>query len=106
MCLICLYFDPSNLLQPEASWEAVAGRLICPPVVETLIYGNVKGTVRRWVDSMVDAWPIARVIPAHYAAPIKATPEDVRRAFAFAYSTEVTQKLRIVSWPPHLLTRQ
>lgn len=88
MSLICLYFDPSDLLRPAASWEAVAGRLICPPVVETLIYGNVKDSVREWAEELA-AWPIKRIIPAHFAAPVRATSQDVRRAFAFAYSCEV-----------------
>ncbi len=45
MCLLVLYFSPGNLLQPDASFEAISDRLICPPVVETLVYSKVKASV-------------------------------------------------------------
>jgi hypothetical protein len=41
MALLVLYFGPSNLLQPQASFEAISERLIVGPVVETLVYSKV-----------------------------------------------------------------
>lgn len=45
MCLLVLYFNPSNLLEPDASFEALSDRLICPPVVQTLVYSKFRGAV-------------------------------------------------------------
>lgn len=45
MCLLVLYFNPSNLLEPDASFEALSERLICPPVVQTLVYSKFRGAV-------------------------------------------------------------
>eukprot|EP00955_Chlamydomonas_euryale_P102988 365457-Chlamydomonas_euryale.AAC.4 len=85
MSLLVLYFNPSDLLCPDPSWEAISDRLICAPVVETLVFSKFKPSVRRWVDSIVSDWAFTRVIPAHFAAPVKAGPADFKAAFAFAY---------------------
>jgi hypothetical protein len=45
MSLLVLYFNPSNLLEPDASFEALSNRLIVPPVVETLVYSKFRGAV-------------------------------------------------------------
>jgi hypothetical protein len=42
MALLVLYFGPSNLLQPEASFAAISNRLFVGPVVETLVYSKVR----------------------------------------------------------------
>jgi hypothetical protein len=46
MSLLVLYFSPSDLLTPDASFEAISDRLIVGPVVETLVYSKVKVSVR------------------------------------------------------------
>lgn len=51
MSLLVLYFNPANLLQPDASFEAISDRLIVPPVVETLVYSKFQTTVRVWGGS-------------------------------------------------------
>ena len=33
---------------------------------------------RRWIEDIASAWPFRRVIPAHFAAPVAATPQDLR----------------------------
>jgi hypothetical protein len=45
MALLVLYFGPSNLLQPEASFAAISNRLFVGPVVETLVYSKVGGAL-------------------------------------------------------------
>lgn len=37
---------------------------------------------------MLADWDIKQVIPCHFAAPIKTTKADFKRAFAFAYQEE------------------
>ncbi len=39
--------------------------------------------VKEWVDSMVRDWKFKQIIPAHFAAPIKAGPSDLSKAFSF-----------------------
>ena len=46
MSLLVLYFSPSDLLTPDASFEAISNRLIVPPVVETLVYSKIRTSVR------------------------------------------------------------
>ena len=45
MSLLVLYFSPSDLLTPDASFEAISERLIVPPVVETLVYSKIRASV-------------------------------------------------------------
>lgn len=46
------------------------------------------GQVRRWVDSIVADWNFNRVIPCHFAAPMRTSPAEFKRAFAFVYEDE------------------
>lgn len=85
MALLVLYFGPSNLLEPEESFAALSNRLIVGPVVETLVYSKVPAAVREWVDEIVRDWNFQRIIPCHFAAPVKAGPAEFKRAFAFVY---------------------
>ena len=39
--------------------------------------------VKLWVNSIVSEWRFKRIIPCHFAAPIKASPSDFKAAFAF-----------------------
>jgi hypothetical protein len=63
----------------------LAGRLLVPPVVRTLIYAQNPAKVQEWVDRIVQhrGWKFEQVIPAHWEAPIAASPKDVERAFSF-----------------------
>jgi hypothetical protein len=63
MSLLILFFNPSDLLTPDPSFDAFKDRLIVPPVVQTLVYSKIKLTVRDWVDKMLK-WPVKQVIPA------------------------------------------
>ncbi len=85
MALLVLYFGPSNLLQPDASFAAISNKLFVGPVVETLVYSKVPQAVTDWVDSICADWSFSRIIPCHFGAPVKAGPAEFTRAFAFAY---------------------
>jgi len=56
------------------------GRLLVAPVLQVLILNRAPEAVSRWVEQ-ITAWDIQRVIPAHLAAPVAATADDVARAF-------------------------
>jgi hypothetical protein len=91
MSLLILFFNPSDLLTPDRSFEAFKDRLIVPPVVETLVYSKIKLTVRNWVERMLK-WPVKQVIPAHFDAPIPTTPAQIRQAFSFCYEDEESKE--------------
>ena len=65
------------------NFKAIAGRLLVPPVVRTLIYAQNAAGVQRWVDRVVGRWNFEQIVPAHWDAPIRASPRDLARAFAF-----------------------
>ncbi|GBF99275.1 hypothetical protein Rsub_12035 [Raphidocelis subcapitata] len=85
MCLLVLYFSPSDLLTPQASFAAISNRLLVGPVVQTLVYSKVPRAVCDWVDDICASWRFERVIPCHMAAPVKAGPAEFKAAFDFAY---------------------
>eukprot|EP00878_Enallax_costatus_P027653 GHUV01029795.1.p1 GENE.GHUV01029795.1~~GHUV01029795.1.p1 ORF type:complete len:181 (+),score=43.57 GHUV01029795.1:741-1283(+) len=93
MSLLVLYFNPSDLLTPQDSFEAISERLIVGPVVRTLVYDKIPNTVCDWVDSMCRDWNFQRIIPAHFSAPVKAGPSEFKEAFRFAY--EQTSRLPV-----------
>lgn len=77
MALQILYFVPGNLLDPEASFQAISQKLLVSPVLQTLVYTkNVAGS-QDWIERMT-SWSFKRVIPAHFAAPVAAGPKDLR----------------------------
>ena len=80
MALQILYFVPGNLLNPEASFQALSERLVVSPVLQTLVYSKNPDGAREWVDKVANGWSFKRVIPAHFEAPVAAGPKDFRYA--------------------------
>ena len=96
MCLLVSYFFPEHEEpDPEklgvVTWtpgwqdnfDALGGRLLVPPVVRTLIYAQNPAQVQEWVDTVAQQWDFLQIVPAHFQAPITATPSDFKRAFRF-----------------------
>lgn len=83
MVLQILFLGPSNLLEPDASFAQMSEKLIVSPIVKTLVFSKVPDKVRDWIDRMVRDWRFKRIIPAHFAAPIKAGRAELLAAFAF-----------------------
>ena len=94
--LVSYFFPEHEELDPKAvgvvtwtdgwhgNFRALAGRLIVPPVVRTLIYAQNPPEVRRWVDRVASGrWSFEQIVPAHFEAPIRAGPRELDRAFAF-----------------------
>ena len=42
--------------------------------------GSAHVQSRRWVEDIASSWAFRRIIPAHFAAPVAATPQDLRCA--------------------------
>jgi len=75
----------------EDNFDALAGRLIVPPVVRTLIYSQNPRGVRRWVDVVAreSGWDFDRIVPAHFEAPIGAGPREFELAFRFLEDSSI-----------------
>lgn len=78
MALQILYFVPGNLLDPEASFQALSKKLLVSPVLQTLVYSKNPEGSRDWIERMTRSWTFKRVIPAHFDAPVAAGPKDLR----------------------------
>ena len=102
MCLLVTYFFPEHeelvagefgVVEWTPGWEdnfdQLAGRLLVPPVVRSLLYLQDPGTVREWVDRITTRWDFQRVIPAHWEGPIDADVEQFRAAFRFLENPEL-----------------
>nr|GEU81935.1 hypothetical protein CTI12_AA459130 [Tanacetum cinerariifolium] len=83
MVLQILFLGPSNLLEPKASFSQMSQKLIVSPIVKTLVFSKVPEKVRDWIDSIARDWKFKRIIPAHFAAPVKASRSDFLAAFGF-----------------------
>jgi len=94
--LVSYFFPEHEELDPQAgvgvvtwtdgwhdNFNALAGRLVVPPVVRTLIYAQEPSRVKAWVDRVALRWEFTQIVPAHWEAPIDASPRDFTRAFAF-----------------------
>ncbi len=62
------------------------------PIVATLVFSTTPADARRWVDSICANWNFRQIIPAHFSAPIPATPADLRAAFSFVYEDQQQQQ--------------
>ncbi|WP_035984545.1 DUF4336 domain-containing protein [Leptolyngbya sp. KIOST-1] len=61
------------------------GQLQVAPILQTLIFNRGPQEVLDWAKT-VATWKFERIIPAHLAAPIAATPEQFLAAFEFLYA--------------------
>lgn len=65
------------------NFQALAGRLLVPPVVRTLLYAQDPESVKDWVRRVSSRWEFTSVVPAHWEAPVACDVESFKRAFAF-----------------------
>ncbi|MBD1903213.1 DUF4336 domain-containing protein [Coleofasciculus sp. FACHB-125] len=70
--------------QWQQSFEALrgGGRPFVAPILQSFILTQAPQAVLDWADE-VASWNFQRIIPCHFDAPIEATPDQFRRAFAF-----------------------
>ena len=65
------------------------GRLFVAPILQTLILNRAPKETLDWADH-VASWPMQRIIPCHFDAPIQAEPHQFRQAFAFLEQSPVS----------------
>ena len=68
----------------EQSFAALRGegRLLVAPILQTLILSRDPQSTLAWADR-VSRWPLQRIVPCHFSAPLAATPQQFRAAFTF-----------------------
>lgn len=99
MALLVAFFIPANqriIEGGKAEWqkgymdsfEMIKDKLLVSPILRKLVFEKAAPVVREWVEE-VCKWPFKRLVAAHYAAPVDATPKDLRRAFGWAWDEEV-----------------
>lgn len=85
MALQILYIVPGDLRDPTKGFAAVANRLIVGPILKTLVFSTEPELSRQWIDAICSSWKFTQIVPAHFTAPIRAGPRDLRKAFDFLY---------------------
>ncbi|NEQ98926.1 MAG: DUF4336 domain-containing protein [Cyanothece sp. SIO2G6] len=68
----------------QQSFDALSGhgRLLVAPVLQQLILNRDPQTVLQWAGTVAQ-WNFQRIIPCHFDAPVMASPQHFRQAFAF-----------------------
>ena len=74
--------SPSAPLQRWPGYGSVQGRLLRAPILRAFADSRAPDEVRTWVSS-IGAWKFDRVLTAHFASPIRATPAEFTAAFKY-----------------------
>jgi len=84
----------------EQSFEALCGqgRPFVAPILQTFILDHDPQGVIAWADR-VASWKFEQIISCHFDAPIAATPEEFRRAFAVFESSFDQETFGSTSYP-------
>ena len=70
----------------DARWPgylAVCGRLIRAPILRAFADSRAPDAIRAWVRSVGEMGSFDRILTAHFASPIAATPADFAKAFTY-----------------------
>jgi hypothetical protein len=84
-----------------ALWRG--GRLLVAPILQTLILNRAPQETIAWAKR-VARWHFHRIIPCHFSAPITATPDEFRQAFAFL--EQPSAQKNTASCEPNLLPEE
>jgi hypothetical protein len=84
----------------QQSFQALYGngRLFVAPILQLLIFDHDPKQVLAWADQIA-SWHFKRIIPCHFDAPITATPEQFRQAFAVLERTASEATFGNISQP-------
>lgn len=88
MALQILYIVPGDLRDPSKGFKAIANRLIVGPILKTLVFSTEPKLSKEWIDSICRDWKFKQIVPAHFQAPIRAGPADLKAAFSFLYRND------------------
>lgn len=108
-------FWPKSVLQavflplrqnPDASsadtrwpgYDAVRGRLIRAPILRAFADARAPDAVREWIASVAAMGRFDRILTAHFASPVAATPEDYLAAFAYLDGPTAEPPIACADW--------
>ena len=106
MALQILYIVPGDLRDPNKGFAAIANKLIVGPILKTLVFSTEPELSREWIDDICSSWNFRQIVPAHFTAPIKAGPKDLRNAFDFLYPQSSTKQTGLFGLFPSNVGRQ
>ena len=64
-------------------YAAVQGKLLRAPILRAFADARAPAAVRAWVREVATMGPFERILTAHFASPIAATPADFERTFSY-----------------------
>lgn len=67
----------------ESGYAAVSGRLLRAPILRAFADARAPQQVKDWISSVGTMGKFDRIVTAHFASPIMATPEDFAAAFDY-----------------------
>ena len=85
---------------PAERWPgygSVEGRLLRAPILRAFADARAPDEVREWVASIAK-WDFRRVLTAHFASPVKATPSDFAAAFAYLDGPQKDERIACEDW--------
>lgn len=88
MALQILYIVPGDLRDPTKGFNAIANKLIVGPILKTLVFSTEPEQSKAWIESICKDWNFRQIVPAHFQAPIRAGPKDLKAAFSFLFKDE------------------
>ena len=74
------------------------GRLLRAPILRAFADARAPAEVREWVRSISSEWDFDRVLAAHFASPVRATPADFAAAFAYLDGPQADEKIVCADW--------
>lgn len=89
--------DVANLPQRWPGYGSVSNRLLRAPILRAFADARAPDEVRAWVASIAE-WKFDRVLTAHFASPIKATPKDYADAFAYLSGPTADPPIQCKDW--------
>lgn len=87
----------SDELEKEAhQWPgyfALQGKLVRAPILRSFVDARAPDEIRRWVSSIARDWKFDRIVTAHFASPIRASPSQFKSAFGYLYKDVQNKEL-------------
>lgn len=89
--------DIADIVRRWPGYGATSGRLIRAPILRAFADARAPDEVRRWVSS-ISEWKFDRVLTAHFASPIKATPKEYADAFSYLSGPSADPPIACQDW--------
>lgn len=85
-------------------YDAIKNRLIRAPILRALVDARAPDAVREWIQQQTTttttSWDFDRIISSHFASPIQATPADLRAAFDYLFTDDLSKLDASSGLPP------